>query len=806
MVSCQNYIKSIQGVRKISYFYHYATLYKMKNKFLLLFFLILLTLSCSRHEVIRELWYDKPAADWNEALPVGNGRLGSMVFGDTLRECIQINEESIWAGSGINNNNPEALANLPALRDAIFKGDIRKAEEIAGKYFLGTPPRIRSYQPLGNLLIDYEWNGSVSEYRRSLDIRSGIASTKFMVDGEPVTSNVFASAVDNVLVVEIKAGGTELINCSFELTREKDAIFRVSEDGRMFLTGQIIDEDDSLTGPGGKHMRFASEARFRVRKGSITAENSLLRITGASEITMILTAATDYNIDLLDTDPAIDPASVCAGILDRAGAKEYSGLLRDHTSEHRAMFDRVSLKLGPDTLDYLPVNKRIERVRAGSSDNGLIALYFDFGRYLLMGSSRYPAVLPANLQGIWNKDMKAPWNSDFHTNINLQMNYWPAEVCNLPETGEILARFVKRLTVPGAVTAREMYGTGGWTMHHLTDPFGRTGVADGVWGLTPTNGPWMTFTLYEHYLFTLDKEFLRETAYPVLKGSAEFLLGFLTPSPEGYLVTNPSTSPENRYFLPQTRETAQLTYSATIDIETVNAVFDYCVQAAEILDTDAGLINRIMEAKAKLPPLRINSNGTIQEWINDYEEVEPGHRHMSHLVGLYPLAQITPQTGELFEAAGRTIERRLASGGGHTGWSRAWIINFYARLLKGDKAYEHIMALLAKSTQFNLFDSHPPFQIDGNFGGTAGIAEMLLQSHQGLVELLPALPSAWSEGEVKGLVARGGFVVDIAWKDGNVISAKVHSNKGGTCRVKYGKKLVELETVEGEDYELEELI
>jgi alpha-L-fucosidase 2 len=351
-----------------------------------------------------------------------------------------------------------------------------------------------------------------------------------------------------------------------------------------------------------------------------------------------------------------------------------------------------------------------------------------------------------------------------------------------------------------------MYGTEGWTMHHLTDPFGRTGVADGVWGLTPTNGPWMTFTLFEHYLFTLDKEFLRETAYPVLKGSAEFLLGFLTTSPEGYLVTNPSTSPENRYFLPGTKETAQLTYSATIDIETVNAVFDYCIQAAGILEIDTGLIRRVKEAKAKLPPLRINANGTIQEWINDYEEVEPGHRHMSHLLGLYPLAQITPQEGELFEAAGRTIERRLSSGGGHTGWSRAWIVNFYARLLNGEKAFEHLMALLAKSTQVNLFDSHPPFQIDGNFGGTAGIAEMLLQSHQGFVELLPALPSAWSEGEVKGLVARGGFVVDIAWKSGNIISAKVHSNKGGTCRVKYRERMVELETAEGEDYELEELI
>jgi alpha-L-fucosidase 2 len=370
----------------------------------------------------------------------------------------------------------------------------------------------------------------------------------------------------------------------------------------------------------------------------------------------------------------------------------------------------------------------------------------------------------------------------------------------------VLAGFIKRITEPGGVTAREMYGARGWTMHHLTDPFGRTGVADGLWGLTPTNGPWMTFPLYEHFLFTRDTVYLRNTAYPVLKGSAEFILDFLVPSPEGFLVTNPSTSPENRYYLPARRDAAYLTYSATIDVQTISAVLEYCSKAAEILGQDPELVKRIDEAIKKLPPLQINSNGTIQEWIKDYEEVEPGHRHMSHLLGLYPLARITPSEPELFTAAAKTIERRLSFGGGHTGWSRAWIINFYARLQNGEEAYRHIISLLDKSTQPNLFDSHPPFQIDGNFGGTAGIAEMILQSHQGFIELLPALPDAWDEGNVKGLVARGNFIVDMSWKDSRITSVRIHSATGGYCRIMYNGRLVEFSTEAGKDYYPNELL
>jgi alpha-L-fucosidase 2 len=378
------------------------------------------------------------------------------------------------------------------------------------------------------------------------------------------------------------------------------------------------------------------------------------------------------------------------------------------------------------------------------------------------------------------------------------MNYWPAEVCNLSETTEKLVSFMEKLVVPGAVTAREMYGTGGWTIHHLTDPFGRTGVADGVWGITPMNGPWMTFPVYEHFLFTGDTSFLREKAYPLMKGTAEFVLGFLVESPEGYLVTNPSHSPENNFRDNKTGEVSALTYAATTDIEVVNALFDNCIEAAEILKSDSEFAARLLEAKKRLPPVRINSKGVIQEWINDYDEPEPGHRHMSHLLGLYPLSQFTPDTPDLYRAAEATIERRLSFGGGHTGWSRAWIVSLYARLQNGEKSYENLLALLRKSTLPNLFDTHPPFQIDGNFGGTAGIAEMLIQSHNNVILLLPAVPAAWSRGEVKGLCARGGFVIDMSWNDNKLIEAKVNSEKGGKCTINYHGKQQELSFKPGE--------
>jgi alpha-L-fucosidase 2 len=558
-----------------------------------------------------------------------------------------------------------------------------------------------------------------------------------------------------------------------------------------------------LAGPGGEHMKFAGELRLSANSGTTASGNNILKVDQAREITLRLTAATDYSISLLDFDRSVDPAATCSSILDRTDKTPLKDLTRRHLQEYQKIFGRVSLSFGTDSLASIPTDERLKAMKSGTADNGLIALYFQYGRYLLMSSSRTPAVLPANLQGIWSYQMKAPWNADFHTNINLQMNYWPAEVCNLPETSEKLVSFMEKLVVPGSGTAREMYGTGGWTIHHLTDPFGRSGVADGVWGITPMDGPWMTFPVYEHYLFTGDTSFLRDKAYPMMKGSAEFVLGFLVKSPEGYLVTNPSHSPENTFRDSKTGEVSALTYAATTDIEIINALLDNCIEASEILKTDQEFASKLKEVKKQLPPVKINSKGVIQEWINDYDEPEPGHRHMSHLLGLYPLAQFTPATPDLYKAAEATIERRLSFGGGHTGWSRAWIVNLFARLQNGEKAYQNLSALLAKSTLPNLFDTHPPFQIDGNFGGTAGIAEMLIQSHNNIIRLLPAIPKEWSRGEVKGLCARGGFVVNMKWDNNKLQTAEISSVRGGECSLIYAGREQKIKLKAGQKISLD---
>ncbi|MBN2029912.1 glycoside hydrolase family 95 protein [bacterium] len=753
---------------------------------------------------LNRLWYDHPAEEWTEALPVGNGRMGAMVFGKTDSERLQLNEESLWAGQPIDNNNPGAKAHLHEIQQLLLDGDIEKAVQLGEHYLLGTPPRIRSYQTLGDLFLEFSHAEEIQDYRRELDLESGIIRITYTIRSIQFTREIFISAPDNVMVVRLAASKKGCLNVTIRLIREKDAETKIIGLHTMLMTGQIVDEEDSLRGPGGHHMKFACQLNLRPEGGHIVPERDRITIHKADVLTLFLTASTDYDLEKLHFNREIIPETRCEAILEKLQNKTTKQIKETHIQDHRALFNRTAIFLGQSINRNLPTDIRLQKVIDGEEDPELIALYFQYGRYLLMNSSRFPGVLPANLQGIWNPHLNAPWNSDFHVNINLQMNYWPAQVCNLSETVEPLTEFFIRLTEPGSRTAREMYGARGWNMHHLTDPFGRTGLMDGIqWGTSPLAGAWMGLTFWRQFEFTQDTAYLKLKTYPLIKGAVQFILDFLIEDDEGRLVTAPSMSPENSYILPSNGQPYQMTYAATVDIQITKELLNACIAAARILHDEPEFVNTMQTTLERLPMIQIGSDGTIQEWIEDYTEAEPGHRHISHLFGLHPGTQITPETPEMFEAAKKTIERRLAHGGGHTGWSRAWIVNFYARLLDGEHAYHHLLQLLQKSTLMNLFDTHPPFQIDGNFGCTAGIAEMLLQSHNGVIHLLPALPVAWQEGYVKGICARGNFTLDIFWEEGKLKKAVFHSGSGGQCIVRYKDKMITLETQKGEKYGLE---
>lgn len=781
---------------------------------LLLFAAASIFISCNRSESLNPdfipesqpvelvLWYDQPAVEWTEALPVGNGRLGAMVFGRTGLERIQINEESLWGGSRVNNNNPGALEHLPEIRDLILDGKIVEAKELADQHLLGTPFKQNSYRTLGDLFIDFGIDStSVQNYRRELNLREGVARVKFDTPDGSFHYELFSSAPDNAIVLRLtttQESGFDSVEIS--QARAQNATVSAFENG-LELTGQVIDEEQDGHGPAGDHMRFASKLTVSEYDGSITQKDTSIVLNGGQSATLLFTAATDYDLSAMDFDRSVEPLEVSSQILSAVAGKSYDELKEDHTEDHRPMMDRVVMDLGGHGMNDLPTDQRLERFQAGEEDPALLSLYFQYGRYLLMGSSRAPGVLPANLQGIWNKDIWAPWGSDYHVNINIQMNYWPANVTNLDETVPPLVNFMSAISKPGEITARDMYGANGWAMHHTTDVFGKTGVMDGIhWGMFPLGGAWMMFPLQRHFEFTQDTTYYVEEIYPLMRGSAEFILDFLVEDDRGRLVTVPSYSPENSYILPGTDKEYKLTYGPTMDIQIIRELFGYIRSVTDITGEDDEFLTRLDEALERMPEVQIGDNGTIMEWIEDYEEAEPGHRHISHLLGLHPGTQITEDSPGMFEAAKRTIERRLEFGGGHTGWSRAWIINFYARLLDADAAYKHLRLLLEQSTLPNLFDTHPPFQIDGNFGGTAGIAEMLLQSHQDYIQLLPALPDEWDEGSISGLKARGNFEVDMTWSDGGLDRVRVRSLSGGTLNLEYSDERTEIDTAAGESF------
>ena len=770
-------------------------------------FLLMFMISCSKQtEQSRQfvLWFDHPAPEWEQALPAGNGRLGIMDFGDPVLQRVQFNEESLWAGAQFNHNNPEALEHLDRIRQLIFEHKNREAYDLAEKTLLSTPPRIRSYQNFADLYITHQIDSQhVSNYRHELNLNSGVIRTSFTCEQTRFSREALVSTTDDLIVLHLKADGPQKIHAEISLSREKDAKVSAPDGEILLLEGQIIDPADPARGPGGEHMSFAAILEILENDGTSRAVGDHLIVEDASKVTLLLSAHTDYNRDLLNFDRSMDPLELCEGSLEPASDKTYTRLKSSHIQRHRSVFERMDLSLGGDNLDTIPTDVRLRRVKEGHMDNDLITTYFQFGRYLLMGSSGFYASLPANLQGVWNPYLEAPWDSDYHTNINLQMNYWPAEVCNLPETMEPYAAFFTRLMEKGEETAREMYGADGWTMHHVTDVFGYTALNASVrWGMFPMAASWVCFPVYRHFEYTCDTVYLREQAWPLIRGSVEFVLDFLVESPEGYLVTSPSYSPENAFVHPGTGEQMQLTYAPTMDIMIIRELFQYALHTIEVLELDGDLRERMLSTLDRLPPLQVGADGTIQEWIYDYREADPGHRHISHLLGLHPGTMITPGTPELYDAAKRTIEKRLAHGGGHTGWSRAWIINFYARLQEENRAFRNVMLLLQRSTLPNLFDIHPPFQIDGNFGGTAGIAEMLLQNRGGTIEILPALPEQWAKGYVRGIRAKGGFELSYQWENGIPTKVEVLSKAGRACSLRIQDSTYQFDTESGNTYDI----